>query len=169
MAWNNICKSLRDILAELSPIEDDARRLIKDAHLPETEINFSGSASNFWTSIIDRADKDEMLISLIETALDNFPRHPILSDIERELRRSEKQRHGQAPIPPLLRYSADRDDQKMTLQESFQEAFPGIGYTGADHTEPCVELAHQVRQCRSAQKSATPTTNREDRSSQSPR
>jgi len=55
MAWNNICKSLRDILAELSPIEDDARRLIKDAHLPETEINFSGSASNFWTSIIDRA------------------------------------------------------------------------------------------------------------------
>ena len=135
MAWHDPHKQIRDLLASLYTNRADARRIAKDAHLPETLIDFSGSANNFWTSIVEVAENDQMLIPLIQLARYEYPHHRELAALEKQLIQHDAQRKSQLNIPRLLLYMADRDEHEMELQTSIQHFY-------ADRSRPLLYLIH---------------------------
>ena len=67
-------KSLRELLANLYPKEDDARRVVADVGMQRTQIEFSNKAITNWFNILDRArlEKDR-LDAIYRYALDENP------------------------------------------------------------------------------------------------
>jgi hypothetical protein len=68
MSWDPSLKTVRDLLAELYPLDIDARRMIDDAGLPATKINF-GTSQATWHSVLTEANRRGQLTELFELCI----------------------------------------------------------------------------------------------------
>lgn len=75
MTKTQAISALRDALAELYPLQDDARRITADAALKLTAIAFNDKAVNNWHNILSEADKHQKVGQLIAIALTEFPNY----------------------------------------------------------------------------------------------
>jgi len=64
---------LRKILTELYPSESDARRIVVDAKIEFSRIDFGGSAINIWHATLGEAEKSGRTNVLIEVVLSEYP------------------------------------------------------------------------------------------------
>jgi hypothetical protein len=113
---------LRDQLISLFDEEQDARRIVYDARLDAANIDFGGSAANFWHSILTEAHKQARVQALVETVLVSYPNKQ--AELQQALQ-SYQQAAGRAgaarlrqsrPVPPLLPYLANRSIQEVSLE-----------------------------------------------------
>lgn len=69
---------LRDILTDLYPERSSAKRLVADAGLDTSTIDFEGAARDRWHGILLEADKHLALDSILSVALMEYPRSELL-------------------------------------------------------------------------------------------
>ncbi|MBV7326923.1 hypothetical protein KFU94_01415 [Chloroflexi bacterium TSY] len=80
MNTSNPFTSLRTILTDLYPTENDARRVVADAGLNARNIEFSSQATNNWHAILVEAQKSSRIDVLIaDVALNDYANHQELS------------------------------------------------------------------------------------------
>lgn len=84
---------LRDVLADLYTTEGHARVVVGDAGIPEQEIDFSGSALEFWQSILSAAHRTGRVQNVIDAARRTYSAHAQLIEAE--------QVFHDAPVPDL--------------------------------------------------------------------
>lgn len=82
--------SLRTILANLYPMVNDARLVVKDVELDQTRIGFDVKSINTWESILEYANQREKIDAVIARALQDFPE-------DKQLQRAKEQ----APPPAI--------------------------------------------------------------------
>lgn len=70
--------ALRDELARLFPDERTARLIVKDVALDASRIDFHGAAQVIWEAIVEEADKQGRVESLVARALKGYPSNPVL-------------------------------------------------------------------------------------------
>jgi hypothetical protein len=71
-------QALRDVLSTLYGDEASARRLVIDAHLESTRIQFAGSAVDRWHAILTEAEHGGRIEPLIEVVQTDYPNNPEL-------------------------------------------------------------------------------------------
>jgi hypothetical protein len=120
MAWDESCRRLRDKLMHIYTDVADARRIAMDAQLNVGKVDFSGSAENFWTSIVKVAENDKTLIHLIREVREHNSKNAELAALEQEFVRRSAQQKTALEIPRLLLYLADCDDHEIVIQDSTQ-------------------------------------------------
>jgi len=82
MPWHPALTQLRDILAELYPEADDARRVAASALLPVEHIDLQGEAANIWQSVLEEAEKQGRTEAIIQAATSarEYPNNPALKE-----------------------------------------------------------------------------------------
>lgn len=70
---------LRSVLADLYPNRKDAERLLSDAKVPATSIDFEGDARNRWHQILVEAEKHGQVKKIIERACAEYPSNTLLA------------------------------------------------------------------------------------------
>ncbi len=78
MKHHQAVAALRDALAELYTDEANARRVCRDAGLDVRQIAFSNHAVNNWTAILDEAEKQGALTTIVSTAQKDYGAYPPL-------------------------------------------------------------------------------------------
>lgn len=78
MAWRKGLTTLCDVLADLYPFRDDARRIAVTAGLRAAQIRFDDSALNTWFSVLHNAQLNDSVASVIGVALREYPKHELL-------------------------------------------------------------------------------------------
>lgn len=73
MPWSPTLTELRDLLADLYPTAQDARRVVEEAGLPPARIAFESTAVNTWHSILREAGKRQMVQTIIDVAQRDYP------------------------------------------------------------------------------------------------
>ncbi|MBV7326992.1 hypothetical protein KFU94_01765 [Chloroflexi bacterium TSY] len=74
MNESNPLISLRTILADLYPTENDTRRVVADAGLNARNIEFSSHATNNWHAILVEAQNSSQIDALMDVALREYPK-----------------------------------------------------------------------------------------------
>jgi FxsC-like protein len=97
MEWSPALIDLRKILADLYKTEADARRLIGDARLDDSQIDFSGKAINIWTSVLTYAFNNGQVDDVIWVARDQYSGNTKLAAAEQQW--LAEQRNG---LPTVL-------------------------------------------------------------------
>lgn len=69
---------LRATLADLYPDLGNIRRIVDDAGLDDTKINFGGPATDVWHSVLQEARKVSGVEELVQIALEEYPRNRAL-------------------------------------------------------------------------------------------
>src|SRR4051812_8033814 len=67
-----IFAALRDALATLYPIDQDARRVVDDVGIIAIKITFSARAQTNWHNILAEAIEQDRLLSLLEMARNDY-------------------------------------------------------------------------------------------------
>lgn len=76
MTWSQTLTHLRDLLAQFYDTAAEARRVVDEAGLPRERIDFSGSATIYWHSVLTEAQRHQGKIeTLFGVALTEFPNH----------------------------------------------------------------------------------------------
>jgi tetratricopeptide (TPR) repeat protein len=78
MAWNRGLSDLQGALAVLYPSEGDMRRLVNQAELPSTFVDFDGAAIRVWHNILIEAERRGRVQALIENARMEYPENEAL-------------------------------------------------------------------------------------------
>lgn len=92
MSELTLYRRLRDRLAELYLDKDEALRLVMGVKIPPRLVKFSDRAVDNWSNILQEADKQGLLVDLIEEALEERPNKndEILRDVLNALKAGEK-------------------------------------------------------------------------------
>ena len=81
-AWDDTLTSLRDVLAMLYPVDDDARRIAAEAQMSTLRVKFVGQAVTTWHSLLQEAFLQGMIPAIIDVARAprEFQRNKALTD-----------------------------------------------------------------------------------------
>lgn len=79
-----IQRELRFILAELYPEAIDARRVVADAGLESSFVDFQGSAQDIWGSILEEARLTQKIELILKVAKEDYPNYESLQAIWNE-------------------------------------------------------------------------------------
>jgi hypothetical protein len=79
--WSEALTALRDVLAELYPTDDEARRIAAEAQVPTRRVKFSEQAVPTWHSLLQEAVLQDMMPAIIAVVRSpqEFPRHQTLA------------------------------------------------------------------------------------------
>lgn len=80
MPHNAVHQKLRDVLAYLWPDVRECRRLVADAHINASHIDWNDPSALRWQSIIDEAEKQNVVSSLVPVLLNEYPQNAQLRD-----------------------------------------------------------------------------------------
>jgi hypothetical protein len=78
MPWNQELTNLRDVLADLYPYRDDARRISMEVGLRTSVIRFDDNAVNTWFNVLNYAMSNNRVESVVGVAVRENPGHELL-------------------------------------------------------------------------------------------
>ncbi|HEX9869743.1 MAG TPA: CHAT domain-containing protein [Candidatus Tectomicrobia bacterium] len=78
--------ALRELLADLYPDIDSARRIVADARLGAHRIAFSGNATNTWHAILTEAETTNGVARLVDVVLREYADNPLLIKVINAIR-----------------------------------------------------------------------------------
>jgi V8-like Glu-specific endopeptidase len=107
-------KALRNTLANLYPTERESRVVAQSAGLPAAHIAFDPQAILNWFAILRQAEIRNKTMELVKEALEDFPDHPLLRQIQEkgEVEPTQAPVIGQG-LPWLSTASADSFEKLM--------------------------------------------------------
>jgi nucleoside phosphorylase len=85
MIWNETLKRLNHLLAELYPSVNESYRIVDEAGLSKTRIAFQSRPIDNWYHILLDAYNQRKVSKIIECVLEDFPDHPELIKIKKEV------------------------------------------------------------------------------------
>ncbi len=92
--------TLRKVLADLFPNEEDSRMLVDDAGIPKGGIAFDSAARRNWHSIISEAGSRGMIPNLIQAALNIYEEHIELKKLHDIVKEEKKIHTTPDPLSP---------------------------------------------------------------------
>lgn len=78
MNWNPRLAELRDLFAELYPMQEDARRVVDDAGFSAAHIDFKDKPINNWHNILIEAHRRGQVMAIVVVARHDYPENPLL-------------------------------------------------------------------------------------------
>jgi hypothetical protein len=100
---------LRKVLERLYEDVSDIRRVVYDAGINTSTIEFQGSASSIWFSVLDNAEKQDRLESLINIVHCEYPNHQELSHVSAMYQ--QRQQSANSTNPTQLRVLHQENNQ----------------------------------------------------------
>lgn len=91
---------LRDALLQLYGDERSARRVVCEAQIDPSRIDFSGAMRNVWSAILDEAHKQRVVERIVDIAVREYPLNPAFASQAATVRAA---RHN-IPIAPMARF-----------------------------------------------------------------
>ena len=82
LSWSPYHTELNDLLANLYPDLGSAYRIVDEAGMKRTAVDFDGNAINRWHKIIEEAEKQGRLSALIQQAGTNYPNINRLKELQ---------------------------------------------------------------------------------------
>jgi hypothetical protein len=139
----NAYTDLRDTLANLYLDRESAHRIVTDANIRPELVTYSDKAIDNWSNIIQEANKQGLLIPLLEVVLREYPRNLLLKEALSELKEevsSDGRHKGGVNITLSVRSQSSRsrpppgpeDDlvmQQNATNEILHKIHDKIGYS----------------------------------------
>ena len=85
MLWNRYLTTIRNVLAGLYWRNEDIRRIVIESGINPVYISFGDRPINVWQSVIEEAQKREMLDEIIDVARKEYPKVPSLELAQNDL------------------------------------------------------------------------------------
>jgi len=121
--WNDRMTGLNDLLAELYPDHDGARRILTKAGLPPAAVRFHAAASTNWFNILEEAQRRGRVEAIVTVARADFPDRPEWATLARPTAAPAVVPAGSTALPAdadrALDHTARRD-----LNRALLAAFP---------------------------------------------
>ncbi|MBC7749263.1 MAG: trypsin-like peptidase domain-containing protein [Methylotenera sp.] len=106
MAWSPRLTQLNDALGELVPHQEGITKFVKAAGIKPQMINFTGSAMDIWSNVLDEAEKTNRVNDLVKSVMVKYPDNPYLKS---------------AITPIEINYSLSPDIDKISNWNAVEE------------------------------------------------
>ena len=123
MPWKPEYNDLHQALIQLVNNQTSARRYVAMAGMPDGNINFQGAISDIWFSIIEQADNQNKIVSLVQIVWKDYPDHQQLLQAIGQLN-IEVELNGNANPPAIQRQagsSIDTDEIRKSIENGRTE------------------------------------------------